>query len=284
MLVKARKPGLLRAALRFTTDTIRFTGDIFAKRELITQLAKREFKGRFVGSTLGLFWAFLEPMMLSLIFWFVWGSGLRGSSAVNGAPFVAYLLPAMFAWQFFAEVLQSGTRLMKGYGYLVNRPGFRLSILPIVRILSSFALHAIFMVIVIAILQFYGYFPALYWLQLPYYMLGTCMLLLGLTWLTASTNVFAQDIGHIVTIFVRFGFFLTPIIWQIDRLPEQYHPIIKLNPMYYIVQGYRETLVYGRWFWESPGETMYFWGFTALFLLVGISVFTRLKPHFADVL
>jgi ABC-type polysaccharide/polyol phosphate export permease len=80
------------------------------------------------------------------------------------------------------------------------------------------------------------------------------------------------------------GFFLTPIIWNIDQIPEKYHIILKLNPAYYFVEGYRNSLIYKIPFWEMKFETIYFWLFTFIFMFLGMIVFKRTKPHFADVL
>ena len=110
------------------------------------------------------------------------------------------------------------------------------------------------------------------------------MLLLGLGWLTSSTNVFVKDVSKLVGIIVQFGFWLTPIFWNISRVPQEYQWIIKLNPAYYLVSGYRDCLLYHRWFWERQNETLYFWALTTVILFLGIIVFKRLRPHFAEVI
>ena len=94
--------------------------------------------------------------------------------------------------------------------------------------------------------------------------------------------------AQIVSICLQFGMWLTPIMWIVEASPLMGHPVImkilKLNPMYYIVSGYRDTFLMKTWFWEHAGWTVYFWIFTILCFLFGSWVFKRLRIHFADVL
>jgi lipopolysaccharide transport system permease protein/teichoic acid transport system permease protein len=83
---------------------------------------------------------------------------------------------------------------------------------------------------------------------------------------------------------VQFGFWLTPIFWSFKIVPEQYHDLIKLNPVYYIVEGYRDSLIYDTWFWERTELSFQFWIVALFFFFVGAVVFRKLRPHFADVL
>ena len=98
--------------------------------------------------------------------------------------------------------------------------------------------------------------------------------------------VFFKDLAQIVNIILQVGIWVTPIMWNIDTV--NFSPtvitILKLNPMFYIVQGYRDALINQKWFWEYPNMTIYYWVFTAIVLALGIHVFKKLRVHFADVL
>ena len=122
------------------------------------------------------------------------------------------------------------------------------------------------------------------WLQIVYYLFCTVFLVLGLSWLTSSVVVFFRDLGQIIAMIVQFGFWLTPIFWSMKILPEKYHSIIQYNPVYYIVEGYRDSLIYNTWFWEKTGLTLQFWVIALFFFFAGAVVFRKLRPHFADVL
>ena len=132
--------------------------------------------------------------------------------------------------------------------------------------------------------MYYGYMPNIYWLQIVYYLLATFILLLGLSWITSSVIVFFKDIGQLVAMVLQFGFWLTPIFWNITNIPEKYHWIIKLNPLVYIIEGYRNSMIYHKWFWEDMHMTVYFWIVTIIIFVIGGLTFKKLRPHFADVL
>ena len=95
-----------------------------------------------------------------------------------------------------------------------------------------------------------------------------------------------EKIRYRIDILLQIGVWFTPILWNVDALamPDWFKVLVKLNPMYYVVNGYRNALINKHWFWETPRQMLYFW-LVALFILgVGMLVFKRLKPHFADVL
>ena len=112
------------------------------------------------------------------------------------------------------------------------------------------------------------------------------MLLLGLTYLTSALVVFFRDLNQVISIVLQVGIWATPIMWNMDTMDigAGFKGILMLNPLYYIVQGYRGSLIGKTAFWEQPGLTVYFWVFTLVMLLIGTGVFQKLRMHFADVL
>jgi ABC-type polysaccharide/polyol phosphate export permease len=142
----------------------------------------------------------------------------------------------------------------------------------------------VLLLVTIIVAWLHNILPSFCAFQLIYYLVALFLLLLGLGWITSSTSLFVQDVSNVVSIIAQFGFWFTPIIWNIDRIPVKYQWIIKLNPMCYIVNGYRDSLIYKIPFWSKPYETLYFWFFTVTVLLIGVVVFRRLKPHFGEVI
>ena len=110
------------------------------------------------------------------------------------------------------------------------------------------------------------------------------VLVYTLSLFTSSIILFFRDLGQIIGIVVSVGFWATPIGWQITMLPGAVQRIFKLNPMYYIVTGYRDAFVDKIYFWQRPYETLYFWVFCLVVLFIGAKIFNKLKPHFSDVL
>ncbi len=263
--------------------TKRFLLDIYDKRDILKELSRRDFQKQYMGSYLGIVWVYLQPLLFVSVLYFIFTAGLKGGGQVGGAPFIIYLLSGMVAWFYLAENFNTLTGVIMQHSFLLKKVDFRLSLLPLVKLASSSVPHLFLVIVTIVLAAYNGLYPGWYLLQIVYYFVAMALLLLGLGWLTSSTRLFIPDVTKLVGLLVTFGFWLTPIFWDIDRLPEHYRWIIKLNPAVYIVQGYRDA-IYGRtWFWEHPYETLYYWSFTIVVLLAGITVFKRLKPHFAEV-
>ncbi len=260
-----------------------FLKAIFQNRRILWSLTKNDFKQRYLGNMLGVIWAFIQPMVTILIFWFVFQVGFK-AQPVDDFPFILWLVTGMFPWFFFAEGLSNGTNSIVANNFLVKKVVFRVSLLPIVSLMTALAIHAFFICFMFAMFIYYGYSAELYWLQIPYYLFALSVLLLGLSWLTSSVVVFFKDMGQFVAMMIQFGFWLTPIFWSIKMVPEKYQWIINLNPIVYIINGYRNSMIYNQWFWNDIDVMLYFWLVTAGIFILGGLTFRKLRPHFADVL
>ena len=211
--------------------------------------------------------------------------GLKAGT-VSDYPFVLYLVSGIVPWFFFQDALNGGTNALIEYNYLVKKVVFKISILPIVKIISALFVHVFFVVFALILCACYGYTPSLYTLQIIYYSICTFLLVLGLVYATSAIVIFFRDLTQIISIFLQVGVWLTPIMWDINMLSS--HPwlikLFKLNPMYYVVTGYRDSMLGHVGIWNHASWTIYFWVVTILLFGLGSVIFKRLKPHFADVL
>lgn len=256
---------------------------LLSRKQVIIELAKRDIQQKYMGSYLGFIWIFLQPLLFILILYAVFSLGFR-SGLSDGIPFSIYLVSGIVSWLFFAENLSSAADAVRDYSFLVKRIDFRLSILPIVKLLSSLVPHVVFVLLAIILAWSNGYAPSIYTLQVFYYLASVSILLLGLGWLTSSSSLFVPDVKNLVNVTIQFGFWLTPILWNTSLIPKNYQWLISLNPMYYVVNGYRDSLITRVAFWERPYETIVFWIMTGFIVTVGITVFRKLRPHFAEVI
>ena len=264
-------------------ELLNYVKDLFSNQKLIRKLAVNDFKARYAGSFLGVLWAFIQPTVTILVYWFVFEVGLK-SSPTGNIPFILFLLTGIIVWFFFSEGLVNGTNCFREYSYLVKKMTFNIKILPTVKILSALFTHIFFIVFAMGMILFYGYAITPYFIQVIYYLFCLIVFLTGLTWVTASLQPFFTDILQFVNVAMQVLFWGTPILWDVNIFPERFLWILKLNPLYYIVQGYRESFFGLGWFWEHPAMTAYFWGFSFVLLLIGIGVYRKLRPHFSDVL
>jgi lipopolysaccharide transport system permease protein/teichoic acid transport system permease protein len=260
-----------------------FLKAIIKNRSLLLSLTKNDLKQKYLGNFLGVAWALIQPTATIIIFWFVFQVGFK-SKPVDNFPFILWLVAGMFPWFYFAEGLSNGTNSIMANSFLVKKVVFRVSLLPVVSLLSALGIHIFFIFFMFAMFIYYGYMPELYWLQLGYYLFALSILLLGVSWITSSVVVFFKDMGQLVAIIIQFGFWLTPIFWNIKIIPEKYHWLIELNPIVYIIEGYRNSMIYHKWFWEDMSMTLYFWAVTLVIFILGGLTFKKLRPHFSDVL
>lgn len=259
-----------------------FTG-LYRDRRMIMELTRRDFRAQYLGSHLGMLWAFVHPLVTISIIFFVFQIGFK-TTPVSGTPFILWLITGMVPWFFLSDGLTKGALSVASQPFLVQKIVFRVSVLPLIRIMSSLIAHLFLVMATLVLFLFYGRAPDAAGLQIVYYITAAFILMAGLSWLLSSVTVFFPDTGNIIQIALQAGFWLTPIFWNIDIIPEKWRTFIMLNPAYYIVEGFRDSLINGVWFWERGLLTLYFWGVTLLLFAIGAEVFRRLRPHFADVL
>lgn len=252
--------------------------------KLIFDLSKNDFKVRYAGSFLGVIWGVVNPLITLLVYWFVFEVGFRSGARPDGTPFFVWLSCGMVIWFFLSESLSTSSNSFLEYSYLVKKVSFKIIILPLVKILSSFYNHLFFLAVLILILLMHGIKADITNIQVFYYLICSAYLLIGIGLITSSLVVFVRDIGQIVGIAIQIGFWLIPIVWSPEIISEKYIKWFKLNPIYYLVEGYRDTFVENVWFWHRYNQTAYFWILSTIILFVGYKLFKKLKPHFADVL
>lgn len=262
---------------------ISFIKVLIQQRFLILALSKRDIVSRYIGSLLGFLWTFIQPLVLISVFWFVFSVGFK-VKPMNDIPFVVWLTAGMAPWFLFAQIITSSAGVVVQHANLIKKTVFQSEILPIVTIISGLVTHFVFVFLIIILMLFNNLQFSLYMLQCLYYLFCLCVLSLSLGWIFSALNVFIRDVGQIVGVVIQIGFWATPIFWDITIMSPQIQSILKLNPVFYIVQGYRNSFIYHQGFWHSPYWTLYFWTVTLFLLVVGITVFQRLKPQFADVL
>ena len=265
-------------------ETRSLPAELFAGRTLIFQLAKNDFKKKYAGSYLGIVWAFVQPVVTVMVYWFVFG--MIRSSSPRPVPFVLWLIAGLIPWFFFQDGLINGTNALLEYNYLVTKVVFNIRILPVVKVFSAVFVHCFFVVVVPVIYTCMGYPPSLYALQLVYYSFCIFMLILAVTYMTSAAVVFFRDLSQIINIALQVGVWVTPIMWDFNDLGLGgiLQKILKLNPLFYIVQGYRDSLINKVAIWDHPVLTLYFWVFTLAVFIFGTRLFKKLQVHFADVL
>jgi len=254
-------------------------------RELVWQLAKREVIGRYRGSSLGLLWSFFNPVLMLLVYTFVFSIVFRARWAHDAGTrteFAILLFAGMIVHGLFAECVNRAPLLILGNANFVKRVIFPLEILPWV-VMGSALFHALVSFAVLFLFCAVVHVPV-HWTVtlLPLVMFPLIMLTMGLCWFLASTSVFVRDLGHTVGIAVSVLLFLSPVFYPVAALPEVYRPLLYLNPLTFVIEQTRDVVIWGK-LPDWPGLLVYTLCSLAIAWL-GFAWFQRTRRGFADVL
>lgn len=254
---------------------------IWVNKSLIFKLAVNDFKARYSGSFFGIIWAFIQPLITVLVFWFVFQMGFK-SAPIDNIPYILWFIPAYVPWIYFSDILNANATCMLEYGYLVKKVKFQVEILPIVKIVSASFVHIFFIAFIFFMYAVYKVPFSVFNIQIFYYSFATMMLGFGIGMFVSSVSVLFKDFSQVVAIFLQIGFWAIPIFWNPDTMSPWVMRILKFNPVYYIVTGCRESFMDKTVFWAHRTYTIYFWIVTVTLIIIGCKAFIRLRPHFAD--
>lgn len=258
--------------------------ELISSRKMIFDLAKTDFKNKYATSLFGTVWAFVQPIVTIAIYVFVFQVGFKAGDTSSGYPFLLYLVAGIISWFFFAEAWMNATNCLVEYSYLVKKVVFKIEVLPIVKVISSFFVHLFFIALAFALFTLNGRMPGLSVIQLVYYLVCTVAFVLALSYFTAAITPFFPDTSQIINILTQIGMWTIPIMYDEAIMGPTVMKVLRFNPMYYVVTGYRDCYMHGQWFWERTGMTIYFWCITIILFIIGYRTFKKLKIHFADVL
>lgn len=260
---------------------VEFIRHVIKNKYLVFQLTKRGVTLQYKRTRFGMFWSLAEPLAFMAVLYVVFGIGLRGGRSMD-IPFICYLVTGLAVIQYFTQTMTRGTAAISSHAFLLNKVNVRLSILPVVTVLAGIIDHLIFLVPVCILLFVNQIFPNWYWFQLIYYIAALSLFLLGATLFTSAVGVFFGDLQNVVSVLSRVVFYFSPVFWDVNIIPESLRFWVRLNPLFYIVMGYRESLFYNLPFWHDVSLMIYFWCWTVSMLVLGMFVFRKLRPQFAD--
>ena len=260
-----------------------FLRRIYAHRSVIMAMAAHEISSRYAGTLAGFLWAVINPLITVAVYWFVFSVGFR-VQPVGGVPFIVVFSAGLIPWMTLSECLIMSANSVISNRHLVTKMVFPTEILPLVNLAASLIIHFIMIAIFLALLFFNGIKFSLLNLQFIYYLFALSVFSIGLSWFFAAVNVFYRDMGPVLGVILNIWFWLTPVAWGIEILPDKYRAFLKLNPMFYIVEGYKNSFIYGKPLWQDLGLGAYFWGISLMLFVAGGFVFKKLKSEFADVL
>lgn len=256
---------------------------IYNHRSIIKTLAVREVQSRYAGTLGGTVWSVVNPFMMIGVYWFIFSVGFKVRPA-NGVPFIAVFLCGLVPWLLFSETLATNVVVIIRNPHLVTKTVFPTEILPLVSLAAGLITHGFMLLILVVVLLVSGIGLSVYNLQFLYYLFSLSVLIVGLSWFLSAINVFYRDIGQILGVALNLWFWLTPVVWVFDIIPEQLRFYFNFNPLLYIVEGYRYSFIYHLPFWQNYHSGIYFWLISLTSFAIGGLVFRKLKPDFPELL
>ncbi len=253
---------------------IQLIREIVNYRELIWALALKDLRVRYKRSILGFLWALLNPLLMMIVLTIVFSTIMR--FPIN--QYAVFLICALLPWTFFSQSLSYSVDSIVGNGELLKKLYIGKSVFPVAAVLANlinFVLSLIPLLLLLLVLRFPLHWT---WVYLPLPLICLIAFTLGFGFLCAATNVFFRDVAHIIQIVLSAWFYFSPIIYPLDLVPQKYHILFRLNPMLYIINGFRMAIYYGALPTVQSAAMSLAGGF--IFLIAGYLIFRRYQDTF----
>ena len=256
----------------------------FQNWRTIFRLARYEEKATYQSHYLGLLWQILNPVIQVGIYYIVFGLGVNGGRKVDGVPFICWMLVGITAWFFIQSSLLGASNSIYKQVNVVSKMKFPMSILPTNNMVSNLSSYFPMIGFLIGVLLIFGIYPTLFWLQYFYYFFAMGLFLFALGILDSTITVLIRDYHIMLQSILRLLFYVSGPIWDINNrnLPSVIVNILKLNPIYYLIEGFRDTFLSRQWFWEKGTYGLIFWGITLIILIIGSHLHLKFRSKFVD--
>lgn len=252
---------------------------------LCHELVKRDIAGRFRDSSLGYLWLALIPIAMLLLYTYVFGVVFKlrwpNSGGSDLSMFALFLFTGLIAHGWLSDSANRAASLMQNNAAFVKKIAFPLPLLPVISVISSGVYFLISLTVCLVGSGFLGNFH-IAWLALPLVILPFFLILLGLSWLFAGIGVFFRDLAHAMPLIMMVLSYLSPVFYPISAVPEPIASLLFMNPMTSIIELFRSIILLGLW----PGidSLVSLWLVATLLMTIGLVLFLRLRPHYADLI
>ena len=254
-------------------------------RQQIFKLAKADIVKTYRGSALGWSWAIIKPTVTIFVYWFAFEIGMRSGKPVNGFPYFLWLITGLIPWFYMGDMIAQGVEAIRKYSYLVTKMKFPVSTIPTFFSISKLIINLLLIAIMMVIFVVMGYYPTIYWIQLPFYIL--CMFIFFTFWglFSSLLGAISKDFANLVKSFVTAVLWLSGILWNPETIKIAWlKKVLMLNPVTFLTNGFRNCFINKTWFFQQPKRLLYFAVATVIMLLLALWAYRKLKKEIPDVL
>lgn len=254
---------------------------------LIRRLSVYEIKAKNSSNMLGSLWEIINPLIQLFVYWFVF-ENVRQASNINlsdgsEAPYFFWLFAGFILWMFFYKGVTDGSSSIFSRIKILSKMSFPMSAAPSFVIMSHFYVHIVLFVVAIILFNTNGILASVYYLQFLYFIPATVFLVFAISLIMSTLSVIIRDAHLLLNAILRMFIYLSPILWEIGKIAEPYGSLVKLNPLYYLIEGYRAAFFGTEWYavvhWEY---SLYFWGLTLVLFFIGATIHVKFRRHFVD--
>ena len=250
--------------------------NLYKYREFLKTSVKKEFRGKYKKSFLGILWSFLNPLFQLLIYALVFPFILKN----NIENYTVFLIVALFPWNFFnLSIIQSSACIVANGG-IIKKVYFPREILPISTATSNLINFLIKEIIVFVFLFVSGIGISSTIFVFPLIVLIQFILQLGLSFILSAITVYVRDVEYLINVIMMLAFYLSPIVYSADMIPAKFLPLFKLNPMFHIIKYYRDILYYQKM--PNMSSVLILFIICIFILFIGYLIFRKLEKKFAE--
>lgn len=254
--------------------------DLYAYRELLKSNVKKDIRGKYKGSFLGILWSFVSPLLMTLVYAVVFKYLMRGQEFES---YSTFLIIGILPWTWFTTSVAQGTYTVIGNGGIIKKVYFPREILPISVVISGLINFLISCFIIFLFVLFNGMPITWNYLFIPLIMIVQFTLTLGFVFITSSINVYVRDLEYIINFVIQMLFYGTPILYQIsmfEQAPKLVYTLVKYNPLGIIISCYRDVFYWGNTpHLKSLGIVFIF---SVFLFLIGLAIYRKLSKGFAE--
>ena len=261
-----------------------FLRNLKERRSLLFQLVRRDFEQRFIGSAIGWIWGLIHPLVLLIVWTFVFSRCLHVAPPPGVPSYPLFIFAGMLPWILFSDTVQRSASSLLDQSNLITKTVFPAEIVPVSVFLSSLVSHILALALMIAATGVVVNRISVFLVLLPVYMFLVGLFAVGLGWVFASLHVYLRDTAQMLSVLLTFWFWLTPIMFTEDQFPKAAwsHLLLRMNPMFYVVRAYRSVLLTSNMPRPADFAVLTVTG-CGVFILGGL-FFRYMKRGFADVL
>lgn len=252
----------------------------------VMKLSVADLKKTYTGSAMGWAWAIVKPIVTIFVYWFAIAVGLKGGSDFGEVPYIVWLVSGIVPWFYMGEAITGGTNCIRRYSYLVTKMKYPIETIPTFTNLSKLYVNLVITAIVVVAFCLFGYFPPIQIVQLPIYIILMFLFFNAWSLFAGLISAISKDFANLVKSFNIAVFWLSGVLWNIENVADSkfLYTLMMLNPVTFICYGFRNSLVYGTWFFEQPKRLIYFICWYVALVFLSLWAYKRLRKEIPDVL